>query len=207
MVRYTIYYLKGAALDWFEPIIMGKLDKVPAWLHDYSAFVQELVDHFGPYDFCGDAETSLSNLTMKDMHQIARYTIEFNKLAAQTDWNEPTLCDRFFQGLPLCLHTDLLHGGKPSSLTKIHQKAQKYDQAYWLMKDKAAKSVPPTSSISQDKEKSLAPSDKKPFHSSSAQSSSHLNNLSSMPKSGSSSMFKKDLTDKLGKDGRLHMDK
>ena len=74
------------------------------------------------------------------------------------------------------------------------------------MKDKAAKSVPPTSSTSCDKEKSSAPLDKKPFHPSSAQSSSCLNNLSSAPKSSSSSTFKKDLTDKLSKDGRLHMD-
>ena len=68
MVCYTISYLKGAALNWFEPVIMGELDEVPAWLHDYSAFVQELADHFGPYDFCGDPETSLSSLTMKDTH-------------------------------------------------------------------------------------------------------------------------------------------
>ena len=50
-VRYTISYLKGAALDWFEPVIMGELEEVPDWLHDYPAFVQELTDHFGPYDF------------------------------------------------------------------------------------------------------------------------------------------------------------
>ena len=87
----------------------------------------------------------------------------------------------------------------------MHQKAQKYDQAYWLMKDKAAKSAPPTSSTSRDN-KSSAPLDKKSFHSSSAQPSSHPNNLSSAPKSGSSSTFKKGLTDKLSKDGRLCMD-
>ena len=65
-VHYTISYLKGAALDWFEPVIMGELEEVPDWLHDFPAFIQELTDHFGPYDFRGDAETSLSkpsNLT------------------------------------------------------------------------------------------------------------------------------------------------
>jgi hypothetical protein len=92
-VRYTISYLKGAALDWFEPVIMGELEEVPDWLHNYPAFVQELTDHFRPYDFRGDAETSLSNLTMKDSHHIIHYTIEFNKLAARTNWNEPALRD------------------------------------------------------------------------------------------------------------------
>ena len=66
MVCYTISYLKGTALDWFELVIMGEVDNIPAWVNDYGTFVQELLDHFGPYDFCGDAETALSNLTMKD---------------------------------------------------------------------------------------------------------------------------------------------
>ena len=71
MVRYAISYLKGAALDRFEPVIMGEVDDIPAWVNDYSAFVQELSDHFGPYYFCGDAETALSNLTMKDSHDTS----------------------------------------------------------------------------------------------------------------------------------------
>ena len=95
-----ISYLKGAALDWFEPVIMGELEEVPDWLHDYPAFVQELMDHFVPYNFRGDAKTSLSNLTMKDSHRVTHYTIEFNKLAAWTDWNEPTLRDRFSEDFP-----------------------------------------------------------------------------------------------------------
>jgi hypothetical protein len=160
-VRYTISYLKGAALDWFEPIIMGELEEVPDWLHNYPAFVQELMDHFGPYDFRGDAETSLSNLTMKDSHRIICYTVEFNKLAARTDWmNEPALQDQFFRGLPLRLCTDILRGGKPTSLSKMRLKAQKYNQAYWLMKDEAAKSAPLSTYTPRDKDKSLAPSDK-----------------------------------------------
>ena len=145
---------------------------------------------------------------MKDSHRVTRHTVEFNKLAARTDWNEPALRDRFFRGLPLRLRTDLLRGGKPNSLAKMRQKAQKYDQAYWLMKDEAAKSTPPTSSASKDK--SSAHSDKKPFHSSSGQSSSRSdsrpNASSSSSKSGSSTTFKKDLSDKLGKDGKLRTD-
>ena len=62
MVRYAISYLKGAALDWFELVIMGEVDDIPAWVNDYDAFVQELSDHFRPYDFRGDAETAFSNL-------------------------------------------------------------------------------------------------------------------------------------------------
>jgi hypothetical protein len=91
MVCYAISYLKGAALDWFEPVIMGEVDDIQAWVNDYGAFVQELSDHFGPYDFRGDAETALSNLTMKDSQHVTQYIVKFNKLAACTDWNEPAL--------------------------------------------------------------------------------------------------------------------
>ena len=175
MVQYASSYLKGA---WFEPIIMGKVEDLLDWLHDYSAFIQELMDHFGPYDFHGDAETSLSNLSMKDSHWVTHYIVEFNKLTACTDWNEPALRDQFFPGLLLCLCTDLLHSGKPHSLMKMHLKAQKYDQAYWLMKDEVAKSAPSTSYLpkERDKDKTLATLDKKPSPSSSSQpNSSHSN--------------------------------
>ncbi|KAF8655959.1 hypothetical protein AX14_008106, partial [Amanita brunnescens Koide BX004] len=135
MVRYAISYLKGAALDWFELVIMGEVDDIPAWVNDYGAFVQELSDHFGPYDFRGDAETALSNLAMKDSQC-------------------PALRDKFFRGLPLHLHTDLLKSGKPKSLLKMRLKAQSYDQAYWVTKDEVTKSSPSTQSTNaKDKDK------------------------------------------------------
>ena len=79
------------------------------------------------------------------------------------------------------------------------------------MKDEAAKSAPSTSYLpkEKDKDKTSAPSDKKPSPSSSSQpnsshSNSHLSNLSKPLSSASG--FKKDITDKLGKDGKLWTD-
>ena len=216
-VRYAISYLKGAALDWFEPVIMGELDDIPAWVNDYNTFVQELSDHFGPYNFHGDAETALSNLAMKDSQCVTRYIVEFNKLAARTDWNKPALRDKFFRGLPLHLRTDLLKSGKPKSLSKMCLKAQSYDQAYWVTKDEVAKSSPSTHSANaKDKDK---PSylDKKWYTPSNQQSTSRSgfcpNNISSLTNSfsknsspSSGSTRKPDLSEKLGKDGKLRSD-
>ena len=217
MVRYAISYLKGAALDWFEPVIMGEVDDIPAWVNDYGAFVQELSDHFGPYHFRGDAETALSNLTMKDSQRITRYIVEFNKLAARTNWNEPALRDKFFRGLPLHLHTDLLKSGKPKSLSKMCLKAQSYDQAYWVTKDEVTKSSPSTQSTNAKDKDKPSYSDKKRYTPSDQQSTSqsgfHPNNTSSLtnsfsknPSPSSGSTRKPDLSEKLGKDGKLRSD-
>ena len=80
-VTYTLSYLKGTALDWFEPSLTSRND-VP-WLSDYSKFVSELRIHFGPFDPEGEAKAELENLRMCDNQRITKYLFEFNRLAAR----------------------------------------------------------------------------------------------------------------------------
>jgi Retrotransposon gag protein len=217
MVRYVISYLKGSALDWFEPIIMGDVDDVPDWLYDYTAFVKELTDHFGPYDFRGDAETALSNLSMKENQRITKYIVDFNKLASRTDWNEPALRDRFFRGLPIRIRTELLRGGKPKTLVKMRLKAQQVDQAHWITKDEVAKDTKPAASSDNKKDGNSSKQNsffkKRPHpgseNRSTNNSGSRFNSTNpSNPSSSkpSSSSKKPDISDKLGKDGKLRTD-
>jgi hypothetical protein len=216
MVRYVISYLKGSALDWFEPVLMGDIGDIPDWLYNYNAFVRELTDHFGPYDFRGDAETALSNLSMKDNQRITKYIVDFNKLASRTDWNEPALRDRFFRGLPIRIRTELLRGGKPKTLIKMRLKAQQIDQAHWITKDEIAKDAKPTTSSDTKKDgdpKQSSSFKKRPYPGSDNRSSANsgsrsssftpANSSSSKP---SSSSKKPDISDKLGKDGKLRTD-
>jgi hypothetical protein len=141
-IIYAVSYLKGAALDWFEPAIMGEQDPSEIhWMWNYNLFVQELEDRFGPYDFRGDAETALNDLTMKDHHRVSKYLVKFNKLAARTEWNEPALRNRFFSGLLLRLRTEIIKHGKPTSLYDLRLMAQECDQAYWMIKDKLAQEL------------------------------------------------------------------
>ena len=77
------------------------------------------------------------------------------------------------------------------------------------MKDEAAKSAPSTSYLpkEKDRDKTSATSDKKPFPSSSSQpNSSCSDSRPNNPSKPSASGFKKDITDKLGKDGKLWTD-
>ena len=207
-VRYVISYLKGSALDWFEPVIMGDVDEAPDWLHDFPAFVQELTDHFGPYDFRGDAETALNNLVMKDHHHVTKYIVDFNKLASRTDWNEPALRDRFFRGLPNRIRTELLRGGKPKTLTRMRLKAQQIDQAHWMSKDEIAmdsKTMPTSDDTKDDNSEhsssSLEHSAPDSDHLSMSNSNPHL----TLPELRSPSEHP-DISDKLDEDGRLKAD-
>ena len=67
-VTYTLSYLKGTALNWFEPSLTSGID-IP-WLSDYSKFVSKLYSHFGPFDPEGEAEAELENLHMCDNQRI-----------------------------------------------------------------------------------------------------------------------------------------
>ena len=47
-VTFTLSYLKGTALDWFKPSLTS--GESPPWLNDYSDFVRELKNNFGPHN-------------------------------------------------------------------------------------------------------------------------------------------------------------
>ncbi|KAF8624908.1 hypothetical protein AX17_006979 [Amanita inopinata Kibby_2008] len=178
------------------------------WMWDFEAFILELEDNFGPHNPAGDAETALTNLSMKDSHHVTKYVVEFNKLAARIDWNEPALRDRFYHGLPLCLRTEALKGGEPLTLAAMHCKAQECDQIHWMTRDEIARepksaprsaakdsdAKPSTSSSTNASKPSNTPRPSRPGHSASPSAPS----FSSAPKP------KPDLTNKLGKDGKLN---
>ena len=89
-VTFTLSYLKGTALDWFEPSLTSG-ESLP-WLNNYSNFIGELKNNFGPHDPEGKAKADLENLKMHDNQRIVKYLVDFNCLA--------TLCQQMYRGLP-----------------------------------------------------------------------------------------------------------
>ena len=89
-VTFVLSYLKGTALDWFKLLLTS--GKSPPWLNDYSNFVGELKNNFGPHDPEGEAEADLENLKMCDNQRIVKYLVNFNHLAAHVQWGNTTLC-------------------------------------------------------------------------------------------------------------------
>ena len=88
-VTYTLSYLKGSVLDWFEPSLTSRNDV--SWLSNYSEFISELRIHFGHFDSEGEAEAELKNLRMCDNQRITKYLVEFNRLAARVQWGNAAL--------------------------------------------------------------------------------------------------------------------
>src|SRR6266446_2479827 len=103
-------YLKGMALDWFEPDLLFDQNPLlcPRWMNDYQEFVKELQTNFGPYDPVGDTEVQLMTLEMKDGHRINKYVVEFNRHASQLHrYGEAALCRLFYDGLPKCIKDNI----------------------------------------------------------------------------------------------------
>ena len=79
-VTFAQSYLKGMALEWFEPDLleMDDPDARPLWMTSWHEFVIELQTTFGPHDPIADAEHQLDHLRMKDTHRVNCYVVDFN---------------------------------------------------------------------------------------------------------------------------------
>jgi len=88
-VNYVISYLKGIALDCFEPEILDPIE-IP-WLMDSNLNVNEPQVNFRPHDPKGKAGAELEQLCMQENHQAMKYFTKFQQLATQVQWGEAAL--------------------------------------------------------------------------------------------------------------------
>jgi len=100
-VTFALSYLKGSPQDWFQSEIShvaSEGGKLPEWFDDYAVFTQELKRLFGPRDPITDAMNSLETLRYRDSGKATRYTIDFNRHARKTGWNEQALLRQYYKG-------------------------------------------------------------------------------------------------------------
>ena len=205
-VNYAISYLKGTALDWFEPGLMS--DDPLDWISNYSEFTSELKHNFRLHDPEGDVENELEALWIKDNQQMVKYLVDFNHLAAWVTWGDSALQHQLYKGLPNQIKDEVSQIGKPSTLSGMHQLIHQINTCYWEHQ----------SEISQESKKSENKFGKQKFNKFANSTSSSSKNQSSNNKStsslsnkrpnpdfsGSSGQNKKpNHSNKLGKDGKL----
>ena len=107
-VNYVLSYLKGSALDCFEP---GLLDPIePAWCSDFNLFSDELEANFGTFDPVWEAEAELKGPRMQENHQAMKYFIKFMHLSSHVYWGEAALLQQAYNGLA---KTDQEQNGPP----------------------------------------------------------------------------------------------
>ena len=114
-INFTISYLKGIALAHFKNfLIEPDLLNSPVWEDDYGEFISELKTYFNSPDIVGEAESKLENLSMKPNQCIAKYLVEFNRLATITEWHNCALRHQFYHGLPAHIKDEVSWVGNPS---------------------------------------------------------------------------------------------
>ena len=200
-VTFAQSYLKGMALEWFKPDLLGNIapDQHPLWMDNWREFLVELSGQFSPHDPVGNAKHQLDNLRMKETHRIVRYLIEFNCLGSQLrGYGEAALHHKFYTSLPDRIKDEICRTGKPQNLEDLRALAQDIDAHYWERKDEIArqtKSNPVTSSNTTGNT-----SNRKATSSGNSSQPSASSSSSSGEKPAGKTP---DISDKLGWDGKL----
>ena len=209
-INYALSYLKGTALEWFEPALTEGEEEF--WMSDWDEFIHQLQVNFGPADPVGDAEEGLDVLRMRDGQKIAKYNVEFNRLAATAKWGDAPLRHAYYKGLPDRIKDSLVHVRKPANLQELRLAAQLIDIRYWERRTEKSRDQP--NAFKQEKsDKSERTSDnksndnrshhdKKPNNANSGFKKNNSNSGSGNTNSGSQKKSS-DLSEKLGKDGKL----
>ena len=112
-------YLKSTALDWFEPSLTSSI--CLPWLNDYSDFIGELKNNFGPHDPKDEAKADLKNLKMHDNQHIMKYLVNC------VQWGNTALCQQMYRGLSSRIKDESARIGKPNTFHKLHSLAQSID--------------------------------------------------------------------------------
>ena len=203
-VTYAISYLRGTALQWFEPYLLeGFTPDPPLFMTDYSAFQEELRLNFGPYDTTGAAEHDLESLRMSENQQITKYITQFSRLATQVSWGPAALRYQFYKGLPARLKDRISEVGKPDSLHALRDLAQSLDHRYWERRAEQARESSGSKSAKPTSSETKPSTPAKSGNNSGNQSSSTPKPAASTPPKTPAKSTPKPYSDKLGKDGKL----
>ncbi|KIJ04871.1 hypothetical protein PAXINDRAFT_48659, partial [Paxillus involutus ATCC 200175] len=206
-VTFAQSYLKGMALEWFEPDLLQLGDPAlrPDWMDDYREFVLELQTNFGRHDPVGDAEHQLDHLSMKDGQHINKYVVEFNRLATQVrGYGEGALRHHFYNGLPDRIKDEISCIGKPRTLGELCTLSQTIDGRYWERKSEVARQTKTSGTQPSTSKGNSNTSSLKPAQSSANPSTPNASSSSSKGKPFTPNLKpQSDLSSKLGKDGCL----
>ncbi len=133
-INFALSYLKGPAIEWFEPWLIepDDFDEDPEWSYDYSAFLSTLRTNYGNIDPIADAEEAIEALKMKETWKIIRYNTEFNRHAAKLQYPDSILKRRYYKGLAARIK-DPISGMriKPATYQEMRLAAQDFDARHW----------------------------------------------------------------------------
>jgi len=134
---YTVAYLKDAAFDWVDPKLHEFLDKSPkerdadeeSIFSDFKKFKEELRKAFGVVDEKRAAERRLHTLKMDK--SAAKYSAEFQRIAALTDWDDDALVSQYYWGLSEGIKDEIARRDRPEELQEMIDTSINIDSRQW----------------------------------------------------------------------------
>lgn len=132
-IFFAISYLRGIALDYFEPFI-SEADPSQSFdfLEEWPAFVQKLSNLFGSYSSEDDDEDAIMAILFPTEGKAVNYFIQFTKYQNRIRWEDRSLCKVVTDALPnrirdeLCFcHEDI------STFEGLKRAVLRIDNNYW----------------------------------------------------------------------------
>src|ERR1700726_2952451 len=136
-INYVLSYLRGFALEWFEPMILDGEDH-PVLLN-YKLFTAQLTENFGPYDAIRKVEFELERLQMREDQKLTKYTISFNRFAAIVYWDKYALQWQFYKGLASRIKDELACVNHADTLCRLCKQASAIDSHYWAQQQEISR--------------------------------------------------------------------
>jgi hypothetical protein len=214
-VNYALSFLKGTALEWFEPGIVLRGSPVePGWLTNWHSFTYELRTNFGPHDPVREAESEMERLHQREGDHITKYNVAFFRLSAQLHWGNAALRHTYYCRLPACTKDDIACVGKPDNLVRLCNLATTINGRYWerhseIFCERSSKPSNNNNNASrpcsdqQNKNASASSSSQKPHDQRSDNTHSRPANSARPNNTATPTSRNPELQGKLGKDGKL----
>jgi Ty3 transposon capsid-like protein len=120
-IVYAISYLDGAALEWAYPLF--RMTDPPPYMTDFPLFTGQLEQVFGDSDLVISEQLR----GLKQTSTVAKYGVEFRRLANRAGWENRSLCSQFFSGLKHSVKLELARGKRPEKIEELINMATSID--------------------------------------------------------------------------------
>jgi len=132
-IFFAISYLRGVALDYFEPFINeADLYQIYDFLKSWPAFIQKLSNIFRSYLPEDNNKDAIVSLVFLSDGKVVTYFIQFAKFQNCICWDDKSLCKVVKNAILPCICSELHFCKEDMSMFKgLKQAVLKIDNNYW----------------------------------------------------------------------------
>jgi Domain of unknown function (DUF4939) len=205
-INFAISYLRGPALDYFEPFINEPdPDDFYDFLFDWDKFVQKLANLFGSFSPEDDDEDAITAITFPHDGKATSYFIEFAKYQSRIKWDNRALRKVVKDAIPARISREIPYSREDTDSFDGYRKAVlRIDNDYWKKKQDDENRLKMMQTLQTRLGKSIAKQDSKKSgnNNSSSSSSNPTNNNNNSGNNNKNQGGKKSSKDKSKSSGK-----